>query len=147
MRSTDRGLLAALPVCTPATTICAQVGRTSSPDAHAENVAQPDGEAPAVDPADDLTEIEVLPTLGVIAGDRGIATTSLTLENDEAMAGVYGVNIELPLVRFDNPFGSATGLSDVNDRGRRQFNAGPGTGSVREFPPRQARTSLWAGPQ
>jgi hypothetical protein len=72
-----------------------------------------------INPADNLSKFEVLPKFSHIDDDTSITTT--TLKYDRALHGVYGLNVELPLARFDSPFADDTGIGDLNIRGRRQF--------------------------
>ena len=83
-----------------------------------------------MNPADNITKFEVLPKLTVIDDDGGVSTTTLTLKYDRAIRGVFGVNVEVPLARFESPFGSSTGVSDVNVRGRYQRPLGSGIAIV-----------------
>jgi hypothetical protein len=77
-----------------------------------------------VNPADNLTKFELLPKFTRVDDDLGISVTTLTLKYDRAIQGVWGLNLELPLARFDAPFGDDSGFGDLNIRGRRQFRAG-----------------------
>lgn len=82
------------------------------------------GEARGVNPADNISKIEVLPKLSVIDDAGGISVVTTTLKFDRAIQGKYGINLEVPLSRFESPFGSSNGLSDINLRGRVQFPLG-----------------------
>ena len=84
-----------------------------------------EGGVRGVNPADNLTKFEVQPRLGVINDAAGISTTTLTLKYDRAIQGRFGVNIELPLARFEGAGLSANGIGDVNLRGRYQTSLGP----------------------
>jgi hypothetical protein len=81
-------------------------------------------EARGVNPADNLTKVELLPKLTVIDDGGGISTTTLTLKYDRAIRGVYGFNVELPLVRFEAPVDSTNGIGDLNLRARAQKSVG-----------------------
>ncbi len=81
-------------------------------------------EAKGVNPADNLTKLELLPKLTVIDDGNGVSTATLTLKYDRAIRGVYGVNLELPLARFEAPSGSANGIGDLNVRARAQKRLG-----------------------
>jgi hypothetical protein len=82
------------------------------------------GSVRGVNPADNLTKFELLPKFTRADEDNDISITTLTLKYDRAIQGVWGLNLELPLARFDSPFGDDTGVGDLNIRGRRQFRAG-----------------------
>lgn len=94
----------------------------------AEQAPPSDSEVRGVNPADNLTKIEILPKLSVVDDTGGISVFSTTLKYDRAIQGNWGVNIEAPLVRFESPYGSHNGIGDVNLRGRYQFRAGKVTG-------------------
>ena len=81
-------------------------------------------EARGVNPADNLTKLELLPKLTVIDDGNGVSSTTLTLKYDRAIQGVFGVNVELPLARFEAPTGSANGIGDLNVRARAQKKLG-----------------------
>lgn len=81
-----------------------------------------DDMARGVNPADNLTKIELLPQLRALAGDSSL--TTLTLKFDRAIRGVYGINAELPLGRFTWRDGSDTGIGDLNLRARAQHTFG-----------------------
>jgi hypothetical protein len=81
-------------------------------------------EVKGVNPADNLTKFELLPKFATISSDNDVTVAALTLKYDRAIKGVYGVNVELPLSHFDAPFGSDTGIGDLNVRARRQFRDG-----------------------
>lgn len=74
-----------------------------------------------VNPAENLTKSELLPKHTVVDDDRDITVTTLTLKYDRAFPGNRGFNVELPLAHFDAPFGSDTGIGDLNLRYRLQF--------------------------
>lgn len=91
----------------------------------APNAYAVDNAARGVNPADNLTKIELLPQLRAAAGDASI--TSLTLKVDRAIRRVFGVNMELPLARASGPRGSDTGIGDLNLRARAQHTWGRNT--------------------
>jgi hypothetical protein len=84
----------------------------------------PTGEARGVNPADNITKFELQPRLGVIDDSASISTTTLTLKYDRAIQGIYGLNFELPLARFESPGLSANGVGDLNVRARYQARVG-----------------------
>ncbi|MCU0252007.1 MAG: hypothetical protein MUE61_17555 [Vicinamibacterales bacterium] len=88
------------------------------------------GEARGVNPADNITKVEVLPKLTVTDDAGGISVVTTTLKFDRAIQGKFGINLEVPLSRFESPFGSSNGLSDMNLRGRAQFRFGRWTSIV-----------------
>ncbi|MBO8406900.1 MAG: hypothetical protein IAC77_00350 [Proteobacteria bacterium] len=77
--------------------------------------------ARGVNPADNLTKIELLPQLRAF-GDSSI--TSLTLKYDHAIKRVFGINAELPLVRYSGRGTSDNGIGDLTLRGRAQHTWG-----------------------
>lgn len=74
-----------------------------------------------VNPADNLTKFELLPKFSMLDADNDVSLSSLTLKYDRAIKAKYGVNLELPVSRFDAPGRHEFGLSDLNVRGRVQF--------------------------
>ncbi len=56
------------------------------------------------------------------ADDTSMFTT--TLKYDRAIQGIYGVNLELPISKYDHPGGAISGNGDLNIRGRYQFPLG-----------------------
>jgi hypothetical protein len=82
------------------------------------------GEARGVNPVDNITNLELLPKLSVIDDGLGISVTTVTFKYDRAIQGVYGFNVELPIARFESPFGNDNGLGDMNLRFRAQRRVG-----------------------
>lgn len=74
--------------------------------------------AKGVNPADNITKIEILPRLQVIDDDVSIIATAI--KYDRALNGKWGINVELPILRFQSPFGSDNGLGDAAFRFRYQ---------------------------
>jgi hypothetical protein len=81
-------------------------------------------EAKGVNPADNLTKFELLPKLTVIDAGSGVSSSTFTLKYDRAIQGIYGVNLELPLARFESPGDSHNGVGDLNVRVRAQKKLG-----------------------
>ncbi len=77
--------------------------------------------ARGVNPADNLTRIELLPQLRAF-GDSSI--TSLTLKYDHAIRKVFGINAELPILRYSGYGKSDNGLGDLTLRARAQHTWG-----------------------
>lgn len=98
--------------------------------AAAANVDAQGTEARGVNPADNLTKIEILPKISIVDDAGGISVTTMTLKYDRAIRGTYGLNVELPLSRFESPLVSSNGISDLNVRGRAQFKMGRWIGIV-----------------
>jgi hypothetical protein len=88
------------------------------------------GEARGVNPADNISKIELLPKVSVVDDAAGVSVTTFTLKYDRAIRGIYGINLELPLTRFESPSRSRNGVADLNVRGRAQFRMGRWTGIV-----------------
>lgn len=82
-------------------------------------------EARGVNPADNLSKFELLPRLVVIDDAGGVSTATFTFKYDRAIQGTYGVNVELPLARFESPGAARNGIGDLNVRGRAQVKTGP----------------------
>lgn len=82
------------------------------------------GEARGVNPADNITKIELQPRVSVTDDKLGISTATMTMKFDRAIRGTYGVSVELPLARFESPFGSNNGIGDTNVAFRAQKMAG-----------------------
>lgn len=80
-----------------------------------------DNAARGVNPADNLTKIELLPQLRAF-GDSSI--TSLTLKYDKAIRKVFGINAELPLLRYSGYGMSDNGIGDLTVRARAQHTWG-----------------------
>lgn len=99
-----------------------------------------------MNPADNISKFEVLPKIGVVDND-GVSVTTMTLKFDRAIQGKYGLNIELPLSRFESPYGSNNGLSDLNVRVRAQTTLGRWTviGGLESVVPIATADSLGTG--
>ena len=80
-----------------------------------------DNAARGVNPADNLTKIELLPQLRAF-GDSSM--TSLTLKYDKAIRKVFGINAELPLLRYSGYGASDNGIGDLTVRARAQHTWG-----------------------
>ena len=81
-----------------------------------------------VNPADNVTKIEILPKLTILDDAGGTSITNLTFKYDRAIKGRYGINVELPVGRFESPSGADNGLGDLFVRGRAQKSWGGWTG-------------------
>lgn len=77
--------------------------------------------ARGVNPADNLTKLEFLPQLRAF-GDSSI--TSLTFKYDHAIKRVFGINAELPILRYSGRGRSDNGIGDMTVRGRAQHTWG-----------------------
>lgn len=82
-------------------------------DAEDEVTPEP-GSAKGVNPADNITKIEILPKLTVL--DDGVSITTFTLKYDQALNANWGFNVELPIARFESPIADRTGIGDTNFR-------------------------------
>ena len=80
-----------------------------------------DNAARGVNPADNLTKIELLPQLRAF-GDSSM--TSLTLKYDKSIRKVFGINAELPLLRYSGYGASDNGIGDLTVRARAQHTWG-----------------------
>lgn len=89
---------------------------------YSQQEANRESEVRGVNPADNLTKFEILPKLTVLDDALGISIFTTTVKYDRAIRGRYGLNFELPLARFESPFGSVNGNGDFNARARIQFN-------------------------
>ncbi len=81
-------------------------------------------EARGVNPADNLTKFELLPKLTVLDDAGGVSTSTFTLKFDRAIHGRYGINVELPLARFEGFGTGRNGIGDLNVRARAQARTG-----------------------
>ncbi len=72
--------------------------------------AQQEG-AKGVNPADNITKIELLPRLQVISDDVSIIATAV--KYDRSLNANWGINVEVPILRFQSPFGSDNGIGDT----------------------------------
>jgi hypothetical protein len=82
------------------------------------------GAARGVNPADNLTKFELQPRLSAIDDSGGVSITTMTVKYDRAIQGRYGVNVELPIARFQAPGLAENGYGDLNVRGRFQTRVG-----------------------
>lgn len=96
-----------------------------------------------VNPADNLTKIELLPKISVLDNGAGVSASTLTLKYDQAIAGIYGLNFELPFARFEGYGLADNGLGDLHFRARVQHKWGQSVlivGSEFVFPTATANT-------
>lgn len=100
-----------------------------------------------VNPADNITKIEAISKLLVFNDAAGVSLTALTLKYDRAILGRYGLSAELPIARFESPFGSDNGLADPVLKGRIQSQGGRVTwiGGVEAVLPWATADSMGAG--
>lgn len=80
-----------------------------------------------VNPADNLTKIELLPKFTSLDDSSRISLWTTTLKFDQAIAGRFGLNAELPFAQFESPFLDRTGIGDLNLRARFQHTIGSWT--------------------
>ena len=78
-------------------------------------------DARGINPADNLTKLELLPQLRAV-GDSSVS--SLTFKYDHAFRKVFGVNAELPIVRYSGHGFSENGIGDLTLRARAQHTWG-----------------------
>lgn len=78
-------------------------------------------DARGINPADNLTKLELLPQLRAV-GDSSIS--SLTFKYDRAIRRVFGINAELPLVRYSGHNRADNGIGDLTLRARAQHTWG-----------------------
>lgn len=83
-----------------------------------------DNQVRGVNPADNLTKFEILPRINAIDDGADATITSLLLKFDRAIHGIYGVNVELPLSRFQGAGHTENGFGDLNLRARAQYKWG-----------------------
>lgn len=102
---------AAIPGQSPSPTPTPGVGDETTSTAAGEG-------AKGVNPADNITKIELLPRLQVIDDDISIVATAI--KYDRALNSNWGINVELPILRFQSPFGTDNGIGDVAFRFRYQ---------------------------
>ena len=77
-----------------------------------------------VNPADNVTKLELLPSLNVIDAEGSPSITTLGLKYDKELYGAYGINFELPLSYFSGHGISSSGIGDLRLRGRGQYRFG-----------------------
>lgn len=128
------------------TTLLAPAARAG--DAPAADTSQEGGtEVRGVNPADNLTKLEILPRFTVISDATGATLDNLTLKYDRAIQGIWGVQGELPVAYFSSPGGTDAGLGDLSLRGRYQFKIGfvPVVTGVELVVPTASATTLGTG--
>lgn len=94
--------------------------RSEDPIAPIENPGGEEAVVRGVNPADNLTKFEILPKYTSIDESADVSIFTQTFKYDQAIAGIYGLNFELPVAFFDSPFADADGIGDFNLRGRYQ---------------------------
>lgn len=77
-----------------------------------------------VNPADNVTKLELLPSLNVIDAPGRPSITTLGLKYDKELYKIFGINFELPLGHFSGYGLSDTGIGDLRVRGRAQYRFG-----------------------
>lgn len=77
-----------------------------------------------VNPADNVTKLELLPSLNVIDAKGSPSVTTLGLKYDKELYKVFGINLELPLSHFSGYGISDAGIGDLRVRGRGQYRFG-----------------------
>lgn len=85
------------------------------------------GNVRGVNPADNVTKIEILPKYTSLDSSSSISLWTTTLKFDRAIDGRFGLNLELPLATFSSPFLDRSGIGDINLRGRFQHTIGSWT--------------------
>lgn len=83
--------------------------------------ATADTVAKGVNPADNITKVEILPRFQVI--DDGVSILSTTIKYDRSLNAKWAMNVEAPILRFHSPLGSDTGVGDVAVRVKYQTQA------------------------
>lgn len=134
------------PTPTPTTSASPTPSPSPSPADDADPQSTDQGGAKGVNPADNITKIEILPKVTML--DDDISITTVTLKYDKALGPKWGFNVELPIARFDSPFGGQTGIGDTNFRLRYTYKAAPRitliVGGEAVFPT-ATKTSLGSG--
>jgi hypothetical protein len=64
-------------------------------------------------PTDNITSLEVNPSLTVADDSGGISTTQMTLKGYRVINPNWNWGVELPLARFESPAKSVSGLGDI----------------------------------
>jgi len=64
-------------------------------------------------PTENITSFEVNPVLNVLDDSAGISSTQLTAKMYHVINNAWNWGIELPLVRYESPEKSVSGLGDV----------------------------------
>lgn len=83
-----------------------------------------DSAVKGVNPADNVTKLELLPSLNVIDAPGRPSVTTLGLKYDKELYKAFGLNFELPLSHFSGYGVSDTGIGDLRVRGRGQYRFG-----------------------
>ncbi len=86
--------------------------------------AYADSAVKGVNPADNVTKMELLPSLNVIDAEGRPSVTTLGLKYDKQLYGAYGINFELPLSHFSGYGIADSGIGDLRVRGRGQYRFG-----------------------
>ena len=83
-----------------------------------------DSAVKGVNPADNVTKMELLPSLNVMDVDGKPSVTTLGLKYDKELYKAFGINFELPLSHFSGYGISDAGIGDLRVRGRAQYRFG-----------------------
>lgn len=75
-----------------------------------------------VNPRDNVTKVELIGKRDTFAGATSI--DSVSLKYDRALSKQWGMNLEMPFLRFDAPSLAARGIGDIQVRGRYIDNRG-----------------------
>ena len=86
--------------------------------------AYADSAVKGVNPADNVTKMELLPSLNVMDIEGKPSVTTLGLKYDKELYKVFGINFELPLSHFSGFGISDAGIGDLRVRGRGQYRFG-----------------------
>ena len=78
--------------------------------------AQDDGTAKGVNPKDNITKFDVILKSDVL--ERDVRIRSLSFKYDRALGPNWGVQMEVPLIRFESPGLDDSGLGDLQFRAR-----------------------------
>lgn len=83
-----------------------------------------DSAVKGVNPADNVTKMELLPSLNVLDTEGKPSITTLGLKYDKELYKIFGINFELPLSHFSGYGISDAGIGDLRVRGRGQYRFG-----------------------
>ena len=83
-----------------------------------------DSAVKGVNPADNVTKMELLPSLNVVDTEGKPSITTLGLKYDKELYKIFGINLELPLSHFSGYGISDAGIGDLRVRGRAQYRFG-----------------------
>lgn len=83
-----------------------------------------DSAVKGVNPADNVTKMELLPSLNVIDAKGKPSVTTLGLKYDKELYKIFGINLELPLSHFSGYGVADNGIGDLRVRGRAQYRFG-----------------------